>query len=140
MGELWKSFEKVAEHVRRPGFSDQWRAFLRDCTLLLLPRLPPEASNWTTAADEFDAGRLDIDGLTAARVAAWQFHDARQRTAPPVELIGLRTVMFRLSPPDAREEWDEAASWFLQVCEEAGLLQEQLLVLLRCRFDDILDW
>jgi hypothetical protein len=106
--------------------------------LLLLPSLPPEASEWVAAADEFEAGRLDADGLTAERARAWQFHDGRRDTSPPAELSGLRVAMYRLWPPDASYCWDESAWHFLHFCDEAGLREEQWWPLLRARFGSIL--
>lgn len=52
-------------------------------------------------------------------------------------MSGLRTVMYRLWPPDAHD-WHEEAEYFLEFCEEAGLGHEQLLPSLRARFSDIL--
>ena len=31
-----------------------WRAFLRACSVLLLPNVPPEAREWVTVADEYE--------------------------------------------------------------------------------------
>jgi hypothetical protein len=127
-------------YAHQPDFDARWRAFLRDCALLLLPGLPPEASDWVAAADEFEAGRLSADGLTAARVRAWQFHDARRDTSPPAVLSGLRAVMYRLWPPDSPNRWHESGWHFLHFCDEAGLRVEQWRPLLQARFGGILGW
>jgi hypothetical protein len=125
-------------HAHEPDFSGQWRAFLRACSLLLLPGLPPEARGWVFAADEFEQGRLSIDGLTEVRVRAWQFHDARRDSRPQAELSGLRATMYRLWPSGTPERWHESAWHFLHFCEEAGLRDKQWWPLLREQFPGIL--
>ena len=127
----------LEEHAGGPDFEGRWRAFLRDCSLLLLPALPPEAAAWVEAADEFDAGRLGADDLTAVRVAAWQFHDARRGTSPAAELSGLRAVMYRLWPLSGGD-WCESAWHLLHFLVEAGLREERWWPLLRARFSGIL--
>lgn len=133
----WDLLDMLEGRVRQPDFNSRWRAFLRDCTLLLRSGLPPEASAWATAADEFEAGRMDVDDLTAARVQAWQFHDARRDAGSLSELSALRVAMYRLWPPDEPDCWEESAWQFLDFCREAGLRDEQLRPLLRNRFADI---
>jgi hypothetical protein len=120
-------------YARRSDFARRWRLFLRDCALLLLPGLPPEAANWVAAADDYDAGRIDAGRLEEVRVGAWRFHDA-PREARPAEQSGLRAVMYRLWPPDPPDRWHEAAGYFLEFCQEAGLPPERLTALLRARF------
>jgi hypothetical protein len=134
----WDSLDVLEGYAHLPDFSGRWRAFLRDCALLLLPGLPPEASAWVGAADDFETGRLDADGLTVVRVQAWQFHDSRRDTSPLAELSGLRAVMYRLWPPYSPDSWHEAAGYFLEFCEEAGLGRERWWPLLRARFSGIL--
>jgi hypothetical protein len=138
MTESWDALDVLQPHAGESGFHDRWRGFLRACSLLLLPGLPPEAQEWVSAADDFDQGRLRIDGLIAARVRAWEFHDARRDSSSQVELSGIRVVMWRLWPPDKGDRWDESAWHFLDFCNEAGLQETQLWPLLRAQFPDIL--
>ena len=133
----WDSLDVLEEHEAEPDFVSRWRGFLRDCSLLLLPSLPPEAAEWVTAADEFDAGRLNAEGLLGVRVLAWKFHDSRRNTSPVAELDGLRTVMYRLWPPDA-VWWYESARYFLQALNAAGVCEDRWWPLLRARFIRIL--
>jgi hypothetical protein len=134
----WDALDVLEGHAHEPDFTDHWRAFVRACSLLLLRDLPPDAREWVSAADEFEQGRLSADGLTEVRVRAWQFHDARTRFSPPVELSGLRAAMYRLWPPDEPDRWYESAWHFLHFCEEAGLREEQWWPLLREQFPSIL--
>jgi hypothetical protein len=138
VADPWDSLDVLEGYAHQPDFSGRWRAFLRDCALLLLPGLPPETAEWVAVADEFEAGRLGADGLTAARVRAWHFHDGRRDTSPPAELSGLRVAMHRLWPPDAPDRWHESAWHFLHFCDEAGLREEQWWPLLEARFGGIL--
>ena len=137
VADPWDALDVLEDHDAEPDFEGRWRGFLRDCSLLLLPALPPEAAAWVAAADEFEAGRLGVDGLTAARVGAWQFHDARRDTSPESELSGLRAVMYRLWPPDGRD-WHEAAWYFLHFAERAGVRADRWWPLLRARFTAVL--
>jgi hypothetical protein len=100
-----------------------------------LPGLPPEAARWVVAADEFEAGQLGVDALTAVRVTAWQFHDARAGTSPSAELSGLRAVMYRLWPED--RDWHESGWYFLRFLQAAGVREDQWFQLLRGRFSSI---
>jgi hypothetical protein len=134
----WGALDLLEQYVHREGFESDWRAFLRDCALFLLPALPPEASDWIAAADEFEAGRLSLAGLTSVRIGAWNFHDARQRTAPLAELSAMRVVMYRLWPADAPDRWHESASHFLHFCDQAGLRTEEWWPLLQARFGRML--
>jgi hypothetical protein len=138
INDQWDMLEALEEHAFQPGFSGRWRAFLRACSVLLLPGLPPETREWVRAADEFEKGRLSADGLTEVRVRAWCLHDGRRDYARPSELSGLRVAMFRLWPPDRPEDWFEPAWHCLPVCQEAGLRAETTWGLLRCLFGNYL--
>jgi hypothetical protein len=141
VADPWDAPDALEWFEDRPDFTGRWRGFLRDCALLILPVLPPEAAQWAwqciAVADEFDSGRLGTDGLTSARVWAWQFHDARRDTSPAVELSGLRAVMYRLWPPDAGS-WHECAWHFLRFLDGAGVSPERWWPLLLNRFDGLL--
>jgi len=126
----------LERYSHEPDFNNQWRGFLRDCSLLLLPSLPREATEWAAVADDFEAGRLSADELTAARVRAWQFHDSRN-ASPASELSGLRVVMYRLWPPDL-DRWHDSAWHFLRYLKRAGVNEKQWWPLLQRRFSDIL--
>ena len=91
------------------------------------------------AADEFEKGQLSADGLTEARVRAWEYYDARPDSSPRTEPSGLRAVMHRLWPPEDTEHWHESAWHFLHFCEEAGLGKDQWWPLLQEQFRGILD-
>jgi len=134
----WDALDVLEGHASEPGFFDCWRAFLRACSALLLPNLPPVAQEWATAADTFDRGRLSVEDLTEVRVQAWHFHDAREDSSPLAELSGLRAVMWRLWPAETADCWHESASYYLDFCQEAGLREEQWWPLLREQFPTIL--
>jgi hypothetical protein len=127
----------LEDYDHEPDFESRWREFVRDCSVLLLPALPLKAEEWVVVADEFEAGRLSADELTAARVRAWQFHDIRRDTAPPSELSGIRAVMYRLWPPD-EGYWHESAWHFLHFLVDTGLPEGRWWPLLRARFGGIL--
>lgn len=135
----WDALEILERHAHQPGFAVRWRAFLRACSVLLLPDLPAEASEWVAAADEFDQGRLTPDQLTEARVRAWQVYDAQRDSSPASVLSGLRAVMHRLWPELDAKQWYEAARHFLDSCDAAGLEVEEWWPLLREQFADILE-
>lgn len=124
--------------TRRPGFAARWRAFLRACSLELLPRLPAEARAWFDAADAYEAGRASPAELTAVRVLAWRHVD--RRAGSLAGQSGLRAVMHRLWPDiDGGGDWYESALHFLDCCEDAGLPAEQWGPLLRERFPELAD-
>lgn len=128
----------LERYAHEPGFLDRWRAFIRACSLVLLPGLPREAREWLGAADEYEQGASSPDRLAEVRQRAWQFHDARRDSSPLAELSGLRAVMYRLSPKVGVERWHESAWHFLQFCDEAGLREEVWFPLLKEQFPDIL--
>ena len=134
----WDAIDVLEAHDSAPDFDTRWRGFLRDCALLLLPRLPPAAAGWVATADEFDAGRLSAESLTGARVEAWRFHNAQQAIRSAAELSGLRVVMYRLWPPGADRWWRESAWHFLHFLRTAGCAEEQWWLLLRARFAGVL--
>ena len=64
--------------VKEPHFLTRWLAFVRTCTLVLLPGLPEEARAWVATADEYET--LDIFGFDK------QFTDAGyMRIAPSTD-------------------------------------------------------
>ncbi len=137
VSEPWDSLDMLECTEHEPDFDNRWRGFLRDCTALLLAGLPPEAARWAAVADEFEAGRLTAEELTAARILAWQFHDARRDVCTPTELSGLRAVMCRLWPSnDGR--WREGAWHFLHMLSDAGLPEDRWWPLLRTRFVSVI--
>jgi hypothetical protein len=135
----WDALDLLEAHVRDQAFESRWRSFIRECSLLLLPGLPPEAREWVDAADEHDEGRLSAAELTAVRVRAWQFHDDRRSTSPLTESSGLRAVMYRLWPEIDVVYWYESAKCFLDFCGEAGLSSERWWPLLREQFAEIFE-
>jgi hypothetical protein len=125
-------------HVADPDFEPRWRAFVRDCSLLLLPFLPPETAEWFVAADEFDAGRLSSKGLTKVRARAWRFYDSLRETNSEAELEPLRAAMYPLWP-GIEDDWYGGALLFVQALYAAGVTGEQWWPLLQPRFADVFD-
>jgi len=119
-----------------PDFQSRWRGFLRDCALVLLPGLPPETQEWVSGADKFEAGQLGLEELTAIRVRAIRFQDARRELKPGVEWSALRVVMYRLWPYDP-DRWHEEGWYLLRYLEEAGIVDILWWSLLRNRFNVI---
>lgn len=134
----WDALDLLEAHVRDQDFASRWRSFVRECSLLLLPGLPPEAREWVESADEYDEGRLSAAELTAVLVRASHFHDERRSTSPLNELSGLRAVMYRLWPEIDVVQWYETAGFFLDFCGEAGLPSERWWPLMREQFGEIL--
>jgi hypothetical protein len=56
----------MERYAAEPDFQAAWRRFARACNHLL-PDPPHEAKEWIAAADEYDAGRLGVEQLTAVR-------------------------------------------------------------------------
>jgi hypothetical protein len=133
----WEAIALLEQYSGKPSFSERWRAVLRECATLLVPRLPPEATGWMAIADAHEQGRLSDQDLLAARVEAWLFHDGRRTTGSPEELSGLRAVMYLLWPKEDTSDWHESAWHFFEFCEEAGLTPEVSLLLLEKHFADV---
>lgn len=124
---LWKAFDRVEWrwHGRCPP---TWRKFLRACAVVLLDRLPKEATDWLAEADRFEQGQLSDQELTLARERALRYHDAGRTSMTEADLNGLWIVMARMWPES--EQWDFEAECFIQSCIEAeidiGLLVQLL--------------
>ncbi len=133
----WDVIEVLENHVHDPGFSEKWRAFVRACSLAM-PALPGKARGWIAAADKYEQGRVTADELTAVRVRAWKYRDARKVTASKGEMSRLRMAMHRLWPGHDADHWADFAWLFLQDCETAGVPESNWWPLLRSSFPDIL--
>jgi hypothetical protein len=130
----WEAIELLDQHSENPFFIERWRAVLRECAALLVPRLPPEAESWMAVADAYDQGRLHDRDLLAARAEALHFHDGRRRAGSAEELSGLRAVMYRLWPKEITSDWYESAWHFFHFCETAGLTPEVCFLFLEKYF------
>lgn len=134
----WQAIERLEQHSGELSFAEQWRAVLRECATVLIPRLPSEARVWMAVADAYDQGHAREEDLLAARVDAWRFHDGRRTTSSPEELSALRAVMYRLWPKEIESDWYDSAWHFLAFCKEAGLKPEECFLLLKKHFTGIL--
>jgi hypothetical protein len=109
---------------------------VRDCSLLLLPCLPPETAEWFVAADDFDAGWLSLAGLAKVRIRAIRFRDSLREMQPEAALCSLRVAMYRLYP-GVDDRWYEDALNFVQDLYAAGITGEEWWTLLQPRFFDL---
>jgi hypothetical protein len=138
--ELGDAIDRLETHFGEPAFAGRWRAVLRECATLLVPRLPPEVGTWMSVADAYEQRGLGEQDLIATRVEAWRFHDRRRNSeASPEELSALRVVMYRLWPDaGTMSDWHESARHFLGFCQTAGISIVDCNRIMEKRFPDIL--
>lgn len=134
----WEAIELLEQKASMEGFRNRWRAFLRD-TISRIPHLPVEAAIWNAAADAFEQSKLDAEGLTEVRVAAWGFHDSRRGSYTPVELAAIRGAMYRLWPVIDAEHWCDSAHQFFLYCLAAGLDEDVWGPIFVSHFADLID-
>lgn len=120
-----------------PDFQLAWRGFARACNHLL-PDPPPDAKAWIAVADEYDAGRLSVEQLTAAREQMSGTFAALFEAATMKERAALSAAGHRLWPKLDPAGWQETAWYFLNWCATAGIEEPTLVQLLRQNFGPFL--
>ena len=99
-------------------------------------RLPPEASDWITAADQYAVGEISAEELAEARSRALQFIRDRESDADHADHCAWHVAAFRLSPRDPQmilNQPDETCN-FYECCYRAGISNERLDRLIRLYF------
>lgn len=131
----------LEEFEARPDFEARWRGFLRDCAILVIPRLSPEAAQFAAqcfaVADAFDNGQVDLSALIEMRTKYWQFEEARRDSFPATDIDGLRLVISRLWVHAEKRWWLESAGYELRWLDYAGVSAQQWFPLLLKRFEGL---
>ena len=120
-----------------PDFQAAWRRFARACNHLL-PDPPHEAKEWIAAADEYDAGRLGVEQLTAVREQMSNIFLTLFDAATVEQRAALSAAGHRLWPRLDPVGCHETAWYFLNWCATAGIEEAVLVELLRQNFGPIL--
>ncbi len=127
----------MERYAAEPDFQLAWRQFARACNHLL-PDPPHEARAWIAAADEFDAGRLSVEELTAVREQMSDTFAALFQAATIEGRAALSAAGHRLWPRLDPGGWHETAWYFLNWCATAGIEEAALVELLRQSFGPFL--
>jgi hypothetical protein len=117
-----------------PDFRRRWGQFVRS-VVPLLPGLRPEAAEWWKAADDYESGRLDMNGLLAVQNDAWRYLFGLPIGTPTAEYCAVRASMLPLwghnpllghNTGGECGEWFDGAWVFLADCGAAGVGQSEL--------------
>jgi hypothetical protein len=116
----WDALYILEERLNEPGFRERWRRFVRS-VVPLLPGLPPEADRWWSAADAFESGRLDRDGLGITQSEAFRHLSDLSHEMPVAKYCSVRAAMQPLWDHNTGGGWFDGAWCFLQDCCAAGV-------------------
>jgi len=130
----------LEEFEARPDFEARWRGFLRDCALLVIPRLSPEfaqlAAQCCSVADAFDNGRADRKALSAVLNEAGQFWKAHRDSSPATDVSGLLVLSVRLGTT-FRGPWWGLCSYLFAHLDDSGVPESQWFPLFLKRFEGL---
>jgi hypothetical protein len=130
---------RIEEEVFTVARDDRTRAFFVERCNEIAHLLPPQGTRWMEVAEAYAQGAARRRDLNDAFLETLEFVGVDLEGMSSPRSAAVNAVSFALTPDEGYDSWSETMSYFINLCERAGMDRAMLCQRLREAFEDVLE-